>query len=99
MSSPFTLTIDWLAFTLPSGLVQDTMQMVEATGPRAKPVFAATPILGSPPGQAVALANSEPEPRVRLAKYMWICPVALSLPGLQGRSMRCSNGFCSTRVT
>jgi phage replication initiation protein len=28
MSSPFTLTIDWLAFTLPSGTVNDTMQMV-----------------------------------------------------------------------
>ena len=28
MSSPFTLTIDWLAFTLPSGSVQDTMQML-----------------------------------------------------------------------
>ena len=28
MSSPFTLTIDWLAFTLPSGSAQDTMQMV-----------------------------------------------------------------------
>jgi hypothetical protein len=26
MSSPFTLTIDWLAFTLPSGSAQDTMQ-------------------------------------------------------------------------
>jgi len=28
MSSPFTLTIDWLAFTLPSGSAQDTMQML-----------------------------------------------------------------------
>ncbi|MDP2384122.1 MAG: replication initiation factor domain-containing protein [Nitrospirota bacterium] len=28
MSSPFTLTIDWLAFTLPSGSVNDTMQML-----------------------------------------------------------------------
>ena len=28
MSSPFTLTIDWLAFTLPAGSVQDTMQML-----------------------------------------------------------------------
>ena len=28
MSSPFTLTIDWLAFTLPSGSVKDTMEMV-----------------------------------------------------------------------
>jgi DNA relaxase NicK len=28
MSSPFTLTIDWLAFTLPSGSVQDTMERV-----------------------------------------------------------------------
>jgi hypothetical protein len=28
MSSPFTLTIDWLAFTLPSGSAGDTMQML-----------------------------------------------------------------------
>ena len=28
MSSPFTLTIDWLAFTLPSGSARDTMEIV-----------------------------------------------------------------------
>ena len=28
MSSPFTLTIDWLAFTLPAGSAQNTMQML-----------------------------------------------------------------------
>lgn len=28
MSSPLTLTIDWLAFTLPSGSAQDTMQIL-----------------------------------------------------------------------
>ena len=28
MSSPFTLTIDWLAFTLPSGSVKDTVEML-----------------------------------------------------------------------
>lgn len=28
MSSPFTLTIDWFAFTLPAGSVHETMQMV-----------------------------------------------------------------------
>lgn len=28
MSFPFTLTIDWLAFTLPSGSVQDTIQIL-----------------------------------------------------------------------
>jgi phage replication initiation protein len=28
MSSPFTLTIDWLAFTLPSGSARDTLQML-----------------------------------------------------------------------
>ena len=44
MSSPFTLTIDWLAFTLPSGSAQDTMQMLGgdwtkgATGFRGYPV-------------------------------------------------------------
>jgi DNA relaxase NicK len=29
MSSPFTLTIDWLSFTLPSGTVKETMQVLE----------------------------------------------------------------------
>ena len=28
MSSPFTLTIDWLAFTLPSGSARETMEML-----------------------------------------------------------------------
>lgn len=28
MSSPFTITIDWLAFTVPSGSARDTMQML-----------------------------------------------------------------------
>lgn len=28
MSSPFTLTIDWMAFTLPTGSVTDTMEMI-----------------------------------------------------------------------
>ena len=28
MSSPFTLTIDWLAFTLPAGSVNETMEIV-----------------------------------------------------------------------
>ena len=28
MSSPLTLSIDWLAFTLPSGSVTDTMETV-----------------------------------------------------------------------
>ena len=46
MSSPFTLTIDWLAFTLPSGSAQDTIEMIKGTGRRATPAFAAIPILG-----------------------------------------------------
>jgi phage replication initiation protein len=43
MSPPFTLTIDWLAFTLPSGSVKDTIEMVggdwtkSATGFRGYP--------------------------------------------------------------
>ena len=36
MSSPFTVTIDWLAFTLPSGSVQDTMQMVGGDWTKSK---------------------------------------------------------------
>jgi len=29
MSSPFTLTIDWVSFTLPSGTVKETMEILE----------------------------------------------------------------------
>jgi len=39
MSSPFTLTIDWLAFTLPSGSVQDTMQMIGGDWTQSKTGF------------------------------------------------------------
>ncbi|MCG3774544.1 MAG: hypothetical protein JW395_1367 [Nitrospira sp.] len=45
MSSPFTLTIDWLAFTLPSGSVKDTIEMLggdwtkSETGFRGYPAF------------------------------------------------------------
>ena len=43
MSSPFTLTIDWLAFTLPSGSVQDTMQMIEGTWTKSEVGFRGYP--------------------------------------------------------
>ena len=29
MCSPFSLTIDWLSFTLPSGTVKNTMEVLE----------------------------------------------------------------------
>jgi hypothetical protein len=28
LSAPFTLTIDWIVFTLPSGSVQDSMHVI-----------------------------------------------------------------------
>ena len=43
MSSPFTLTIDWLAFTLPSGSVNDTMQMVGGDWTKGKTGFRGYP--------------------------------------------------------
>ena len=43
MSSPFTLTIDWLAFTLPSGSVNDTIQMLGGDWTKGKTGFRGYP--------------------------------------------------------
>ena len=44
MSSPFTLTIDWLAFTLPSGSAQDTMQLVGGESTKSESGFRGYPV-------------------------------------------------------
>ena len=41
MSSPFSLTIDWLSFTLPSGTVKETMGILEGEWIRDKAGFEA----------------------------------------------------------
>lgn len=43
MSSPFTLTIDWLAFTLPSGSVQDTIEMIQGNWTKSDTGFRGYP--------------------------------------------------------
>ena len=43
MSSPFTLTIDWLAFTLPSGSARDTMQILGGDWTKSKSGFRGYP--------------------------------------------------------
>ena len=44
MSSPFTLTIDWLAFTLPSGSARDTMQMLGGDWTKSDTGFRGYPV-------------------------------------------------------
>jgi DNA relaxase NicK len=43
MSSPFTLTIDWLAFTLPTGSARDTIEMVGGDWTKSKTGFRGYP--------------------------------------------------------
>jgi hypothetical protein len=43
VSSPFTLTIDWLAFTLPSDSTQDTMQMLGGDWTKSDTAFRGYP--------------------------------------------------------
>ena len=44
MSSPFTLTIDWLAFTLPAGSAQDTMQILGGDWTKSNTGFRGYPL-------------------------------------------------------
>ena len=44
MSSPFTLTIDWLAFTLPSGSARDTMEIVGGDWTKSDTGFRGYPV-------------------------------------------------------
>ena len=45
MSFPFTLTIDWLAFTLPSGSVEDTMHILGGDWTKSEVGFRGYPLL------------------------------------------------------
>ena len=44
MSSPFTLTIDWLSFTLPTGTVKDTMDVLEGEWTKSPSGFRGYPL-------------------------------------------------------
>ena len=44
MSFPFTLTIDWLAFTLPSGSVEDTMHILGGDWTKSEVGFRGYPL-------------------------------------------------------
>ena len=44
MSSPFTLTIDWLSFTLPTGTVKDTMDVLEGEWTKSPTGFRGYPL-------------------------------------------------------
>jgi len=44
MASPFTLTIDWLAFTIPSGSVEDTMRILGEDWTKSEVGFRGYPI-------------------------------------------------------
>ena len=44
MSSPFSLTIDWLSFTLPSGTVKETMEILEGEWIKSQSGFRGYPL-------------------------------------------------------
>jgi phage replication initiation protein len=44
MSSPFSLTIDWLSFTLPSGTVKETMEILEGEWIKSQAGFRGYPL-------------------------------------------------------
>jgi phage replication initiation protein len=44
MSSPFTLTIDWLAFTLPAASARDTMQVLGGEWSKGQTGFRGHPV-------------------------------------------------------
>lgn len=44
MSSPFTLTVDWLAFTLPSGSVTDTLELIGGDWTKSPTNFRGYPV-------------------------------------------------------
>lgn len=44
MSSPFTLTIDWLSFTLPNGTVKETMEILEGVWIKSQAGFRGYPL-------------------------------------------------------
>jgi DNA relaxase NicK len=44
MSSPFTLTMDWLSFTLPSGSVKETMEILEGEWTKSQAGFRGYPL-------------------------------------------------------
>jgi DNA relaxase NicK len=44
MSSPFTLTIDWLSFTLPTGTVKETMAILEGEWTKSQAGFRGYPL-------------------------------------------------------
>lgn len=44
MSSPFTLTIDWLSFTLPSGTVKETIEILEGEWIKSQAGFRGYPV-------------------------------------------------------
>lgn len=92
MSSPFTLTIDWLAFTIPSGSVPDMMEILGGdwtksdTGFRGYPSSWITIGAGRGVGKLGTGALRAP------AKCMSISPPGLLRHGPPGRSARCFNG-------
>ena len=94
MSSPFTLTIDWLSFTLPSGTVKETMELLEGEWIKSQAGFRGYPLswmtVASDRGVGKLGTGA---PRAPRSKFMSIFLLALSRPGRLPRCERCSSGF------
>ena len=93
MSSPFTLTIDWLAFTLPSGSVKDTMEMLGGDWTKGDTGFRGYPVSWITTSAPVEWANSGPVHIGLRSKCMWISLPASWPLGRLTRFVRSSDGF------
>ena len=91
MSSPFTLTIDWLAFTLPSGSVQDTMQMLGGDWTKSHTGFRGYPaswITAVPAGEWANWERARPvPPRSPCRSLRWDCRAVAIREGPDGPPM------------
>ena len=92
MSSPFTLTIDWLAFTLPSGSAQDTMQMVGGDWTKSESGFLGYPVswITTSASRGANWALARP---VLPSKSMWLSPSGSSRRGQARGFAQSFNGF------
>ena len=85
MSSPFTLTIDWLAFTLPSGSAQDTMEMLDGDWTKSDTGFRGYPASWITAGASRGVGKLGTRAPVLPSKSMSISPAGSSRHGQLGK--------------
>ena len=80
MDSAFTLSIDWLAFTVLASRPQETMKVRGGEWSKAKGGFRGYPLSWIRSDEYRGLASSARMPLVVPMRFMSICPGAWSLP-------------------